>query len=140
MKGLHKCYSICFVLLLIASVSCDKDNETVPDRIFLLTNGTWIGSAAYENGTNKTEEFAAQDNDIRKLEVVFNRNGRVTSVYNEGRPETGTWKLTNNENAILFLENTPNEVEGEILLLTESDFRVKDNASGLELRFVKKQQ
>lgn len=141
MKVSLKYYYLCFVLVLFTTISCDKDKkETGPDTVFLLTNGTWVGSAAYENGTNKTDEFAAQNNDIRLLEVVFNRNGRVTSVYKKGRPETGTWKLTNSESTILFLENTPNEVAGEILLLTANDFRVKDNVSGLELHFVKKQE
>lgn len=141
MKGLLNYYYLCFALVLLTTVSCDKDKkEAGPDTMFLLTNGTWVGTAAYENSTNKTEEFAAQGNDIRLLEVVFNSNGRVTSVYKQGRPETGTWKLINDESTILFLENTPNEVRGEILLLTANDFRVKDNVSGLELRFVKKQQ
>jgi hypothetical protein len=141
MREILKYYYIGILLMLFITVSCDKDKkETGPNTMFLLTNGTWVGSAAYENGTNKTEEFAAQNNDIRLLEVVFSTNGRVTSVYKQGRPETGTWKLVNNDGSILFLENTPNEVKGEILLLTENDFRVKDNVSGLELRFVKKQK
>lgn len=133
-----------FYLIAIASIlglsGCLKDKETTPSPLAMLTSGTWIGTAAYEDGTNKTQEFADQGNDIRRFEVTFNSNGRVTSVHKEGRPENGTWKFTNNNNSILFMENTPHELEGEIIVLTNDQFRVKNETVRMELHFVKKNQ
>lgn len=121
-------------------MSCEEKSEITLPVATLLADGVWVGSAAIEGGENKTEEFASQNQDIRKLEIVFNKNGTVTETYNNGRPSSGTWKLINNDTAILFMENTPNEREGEILLLTENQLRIKSDAINLELHFVKKQK
>lgn len=128
------------ILLLVTTTGCKDDDEEQagPETAAMLSNGAWIGTTVIEDGENVTEQYAAQNQDIRKLEIVFTNNGRVTSTYNDGRPEAGTWKLVNDNKAILFMENTPNEMEGKILVLTETDFRVKNDGIDLELRFVKK--
>ena len=131
---------LAIILLAISFWSCDDDNDpTAPDTVALLTNGVWVGTQVFENGDNKTEAYAEQNLDIRKLEIVFNNNERVTATYNDGTPDVGSWRLINDSKAILFQENTPDEKTGDIIVLTESAFRIKDNQAGLEMHFVKKE-
>ena len=126
------------LLLLLNFTGCDEKSSITPSNTALLTSGTWIGTAVYESGDNMTQQYADQNLDIRKLEVTFSTNGSVSAVYNNGRPDVGTWKFIDDESAIMFQENTPDEQSGEIIELSETDFRIIDHDADLEMHFVKK--
>lgn len=97
-------------ITLLSFTGCDKDDEDKePSKTDLLTAATWTGSAIYANGMNISEDFIeAFGYDITKNTIKFDKAGSYADRY-ENQTLTGIWEFTNNEQAILFDKNDPDD-------------------------------
>ena len=67
------------------------------------------------------DELSAGFTEFFEGSITFDENGTYTSTDSEGS-DSGTWELTNNDQTILFDKGTEDELEVEIVSLTDTRF------------------
>lgn len=131
-----------FLLLVIASGACKKDDEAAPvTKTNFLTTGTWVLSAVTSDedgdGTYETNDFVDFLDCYKDNFYTFHPNGswemnEGPSKCDPGDPQTesSTWQLTDNDSNIQLAYDTYS-----VQQLTNSTLQIKlslnDNRSSL---------
>lgn len=83
------------LFLLIASISCSKDDDTENDRFTLLTTPTWVSDSLLVDGKDAGGPGQLLEN--FNGDAKFNEDGSGT--FGEF---TGTWRFSSNETQIVI--------------------------------------
>lgn len=125
------------IFALALTTGCKKDDDVQPDKIAMLTSGSWKLTAMTVNpaidwfGEPTTNVFAKMPTCLKDDLTIFKSNGTIT--YDEGpskcdpsdpQTSTGTWKVNDKQTILTVIADGETNV-WDISSLTNDVFKAE---------------
>lgn len=131
MKNHFRLLSLLFVLVLSFSTVGCGDDDVEPTRTDILTAGEWTGFAVYSSGNDITQllMLLPEPLDIRTWKLDLNSDGTFSLEGDrlDPSPYTGNWRLSDDEQSILFNENEPDSQTADIENISSNELFLNMN-------------